>query len=138
MAEGLFYGTVTAAGVQLDQERAYQQFAKRKWLGKPIEVTIRAKRSKRSLDQNAYLHGVIIPMIAEEVGYERHEADQVREALMGLCFGTHEDKISGLQVPNKRSSKLTTKEFTDLIDWAVRWAATTLGMVIPLPNEVPY
>jgi hypothetical protein len=134
----LFYGTVTTEGVKLDQERAYQQFAKRKFLGKLIEVTIRAKRSKRSLDQNAYWHGVVVPMIADETGYDRHEHDQVHYALVSLCFGTHEDRLSHLQVPNARSSQLTTKQFTELIEWAVRWAAVTLGVVIPLPNEVPY
>ena len=138
MAEGLFYGTVTEKGVTLDQEHAYHQFAKRKWLGKPVEVVIRAKRSKRSLDQNAAWWGLIVSAIAEEVGYDRSEYDECHYALVARFFGTHTDKITGATVPNARSSKLSTKEFSELIDGTVKWAAQELGIVVPMPDDLPF
>jgi hypothetical protein len=133
---GTFYGTVNIHGVQLDQERAYHQFATRKWLGKPVEVTIRAKRSKRSISQNNTWWGLIVPAIAEEVGYDRSEHDECHYALVARFFGTHTDKISGATVPNARSSKLSTKQFSELIDGTVRWAATDLGLVLPMPDDL--
>ncbi len=139
MAEGIFYGIVTTTdGVKLDQERAYQQFAKRKFLGKAIEVTIRAKRSKRSLDQNALWWSLIVPAIADEVGYDRSEHDECHYALVARFFGTHVDKISGATIANARSSKLSTKQFTELIDGTVKWAAQELGLVLPMPDDVPF
>lgn len=134
--EGIFYGTVTAQGVVLDQSAAYQTFAMRKFMGKPVEVIIRAKRSKRSLDQNALWWSIIVPAIAEEVGYDRSEHDECHYALVARFFGTHTDKISGAMVPNARSSKLSTKQFSELIDGTVRWAATDLGLVLPMPDDL--
>ncbi len=137
MLEGIFYGRVTEAGMLLlDQEGAYLQFAKRKFAGKAIEVTIRAKRSKRSLDQNALWWSIIVPAIAEEVGYDRSEHDECHYALVARFFGTHTDKISGATVANARSSKLSTKQFSELIDGTVRWAATDLGLVLPMPDDL--
>ena len=136
MADGLFYGTVTAAGVKLDQEAAYHQFARRKWLGKPVEVIIRGKRSKRTLAQNRLLWGQVLPALAEELGYDRHELELLHYGLLGKRFGTKKDKLSGLELPVKTSSQLSTKEFSDYVDWTVRLAAVDYGIVIDLPGDV--
>lgn len=102
--------------------------------GKRIELVIRKPKSKRSLDQNAWWWGVAVPMIAESLGYDRHEYEQVHYALVSKCFGVRHDPRLG-EVPNARSSQLTVQEFADLMDWSVRWAAEFCGVVLPLPNE---
>ena len=70
------------------------------------------------------------------LGYDRHEREQLHYALLAECFGTAWDQRFGLSVPRVSSSKLTTGEFTQLIDWAVRWAATEHACRIPLPGEI--
>ena len=57
---------------------------------------------------------------------------------MARFFGTHTDKITGATVPNARSSKLSTKEFSELIDGTVKWAAQELGIVVPMPDDLPF
>ena len=102
--------------------------------GKP--VVIKARTSKRSLDQNAYVWGVAYPIIAESLGYDLHEHEDLHYALVAKCFGEHFDKRVGAMVPNKRSSKMTTAEFSTYMEWLVRFAATDLGgIVVPLPGE---
>ena len=102
----------------------------------PMEVVVRRRQQQRSLDQNAWIWGVAYPVIAEELGYDKHEHEDLHYALVAKCFGEHFDKRLGAMVPNKRSSKLTTKEFSDYMEWLVRFAATELGgILVPLPNE---
>lgn len=103
--------------------------------GKAIEAVIRPRRTKRSLDQNAWLWGVALPLLADSLGYERHEHEQLHYALLGECFGTVHDQRFGRDIPRVSSSRLNTKEFSDYMEWLVRWAAVEHGCVIPLPGE---
>lgn len=102
--------------------------------GKQIEIVIRKPKSKRSLEQNAWHWGIAVPMIADALGYDRHEHDQVHYALVSKCFGVRHDPKLG-EVPNKRSSQLTVQEFAELMEWECRFAAEFCGVVLPLPNE---
>jgi hypothetical protein len=112
----------------------------RVWLktlrGKDTELVIRERKSQRSLDQNAWIWGVAYPVIAEALGYDSHEIEELHYGLVAKWGGEHFDKRLGAMVPNKRSSKLTTKEFSDYMEWLVRFAAVELGgIVVPLPGE---
>ena len=104
--------------------------------GQRVEVIVRPERSKRSIKQNKWLFGCALPLLAECLGYDKHEHEDLHYAMVAKCYGTHYDEKLGLDVPNRRSSKLTTREFSDYMEWFVRFAATEFGCVIPLPNEV--
>jgi hypothetical protein len=104
--------------------------------GERVQVVIRRQSSQRSLDQNAWIWGVAYPEIAEALGYDSHEINDLHYALVAKCFGEHFDKRVGAMVPNKRSSHLTTREFSDYMEWLVRFAAMECGgIVVPLPGE---
>ncbi len=136
MTEGTFYGRVTPDGdLELQQPAAYLAFARRKFAGKDVEVLIRQRRTKRSLKQNRSLFGLELAPLAAELGYERHELDHLRYGLLGKFFGTHTDRATGTIVPNKTSSQLTTKEFSDFMEFVARFAAQEYGVVLSLPNE---
>jgi hypothetical protein len=99
------------------------------------ELNQPVQRRRRSDRQNAWIWGVAYPLIAETLGYDRHEHDEIHYALVAKCFGTHHDDKLAIDVPNVRSSKLSTKQFSDYMDWLVRFAAQEWGCVIPLPDE---
>lgn len=133
----VFHGTVTEDG-RVDFERSEQAMRKnylRQMAGKRVDVTVKIHRNKRSLDQNAWHWGVAIPVIANALGYDKHEHDDLHYALVAKCFGVHRDDKLGQEVPNVRSSSLTTAQFSELMEWEVRWAATEYGITVPLPNE---
>jgi hypothetical protein len=95
-------------------------------------VSIRPVRKRRSLDQNAYWWAVPVRLIAEYCGYD---PEQMHYALLGEWQG-YVDGPVGPPVPRcSSSSKLTTAEFTELIDWVQRWAAEELDVQIPSPGE---
>jgi hypothetical protein len=103
--------------------------------GQPVEI--RRQKKDRSLDQNAWCWGVAYPLIAESLGYEPHEIEELHYGLVAKWGGEHFDKRLGAMVPNKRSSKLTTKEFSDYMEWLVRFGAKECGGVnVPLPGEM--
>ena len=133
-AQFVFPASVSSTGSAAvdDSKRLAATLAK--LAGKRIEVVIRKPKSKRSVQQNAWWWGIAVPMIAEALGYDRHEHDQVHYALVSKCFGVRHDPKLG-EVPNKRSSKLTIAEFAELMEWSVRVAAQEWGVLLPLPNE---
>ena len=134
----VFSAVVDADGVLHFEplERAQRQAHVRQFRNSKVVVTITRPKSIRSLDQNAWIWGVAYPVIAEAIGYDLHEHEDLHYALVAKCFGEHFDKRVGAMVPNKRSSKLSTKEFSEYMEWLVRFAAIDLGgIVVPLPGE---
>jgi hypothetical protein len=97
--------------------------------GKAVFVTVERIFRQRSIPQNSYYFGIVIPCLMEWSGYDK---DEMHEALKEKFLRI--EKVEGL--PSTRSTAdLTTIEFMDYIDEIVRWAATQ-GVDIPEPNEV--
>lgn len=117
--------------VGLDRAQLRREIAE--YEGKPVVVTITDRRSDR---QNAWIWGVALPIIADHLGYDRHEHETLHYDILAQRFGTV-TRPSGLVMPTQTSSKLSVKDFSDYMDWLVRYAAETWGVVVPLPDEVP-
>lgn len=130
--EAPMLGVRTATGITLDRDSRERL----RQLSEGTRVEVRVARRTRSLDQNAWIWGVAYPQIAEAIGYEPHEIEELHYGLVAKWGGEHFDKRLGAMVPNQRSSKLTTKQFSDYMEWLVRFAAKECGgVVITLPDE---
>ena len=100
--------------------------------GKDAELIIRLPKQVRSLDQNAYWHAVPVRLLAEHTGYSEKE---MSDAMLGECFGWKKGPV-GRDIPVKESTAdLTVDEFTQLIDWALKWGPEFHGVPIPAPGE---
>ncbi len=99
--------------------------------GWAFEVT--EARRQRSLEQNAYLWGVVYATLERETG--QPSADW-HEFWLGEFFGWDTLELFGRKrlKPKRRSSRLTTVEFADYVDFILRRAAEQ-GIYIPGPNE---
>ena len=108
--------------------------------GQDVDVIVRKHQRTRSLPQNRWHWSVAVPMIALAVGYDMplSEADKelVHYGLVEKCFGTTWNEKLKLDLPNVRSSHLSTVEFSTLMEWEARYAATEFGIYIPMPDEV--
>ena len=133
----VFNGVVTADGrLELDGIEAIQRRRYlRSLVGKRVGLVIRERRTQRSHNQNAWLWGIALPLLADALGYDEHEHETLHYALLGECFGHVYDPRSGQTVLAKTSSQLNTKEFAEYMEWLVRWAATEHNCRIPLPGE---
>lgn len=104
------------------------------WLGdKDGKFTIEVRKSAeiRSLNQNRYYRGVVIPYLIETFGYEPEEMHQIMAAmfLMYLKEGTIQEFV-------RSTTTLSKAEFEDYLEKIRRWAFSEQGIKIPLPNEV--
>lgn len=133
----VFHGTVSADGrlVLDDDERLRRQGYLRTLAGKRVDVVVKPYHRRRSDPQNKWWWGIAVPLIAHELGYDKHEHEQLHYALVAKCFGTTTDQKLHQEIPNVRSSQMTTVQFSELMEWAVRWAAQDYGIEIPLPGE---
>jgi hypothetical protein len=133
----VFHGEVSADGrlMLLEVEQARRRSYLQSIAGKDVDVIVRVHRERRSDLQNRWWWGIAVPLIAQELGNDKHEHEAVHYALVAKCFGTTWNPALKQEIPNVRSSHLTTAQFSDLMAWVVRWAADEYNIVIPLPGE---
>lgn len=103
-----------------------------------VKVTSQKARSK---PQNAYFHGVMLPIIVDglrEAGWDDvHDAEDAKNIVKALFLTrTSVNKKTGETAEMIRNtSGLTTLEFTEFIDRLIKWGAEYLNIQIPYPNE---
>ena len=135
MIQPVFHGVVRGGVLELEpRERDLRHGWLKSLEGCSVDVTVKKHHNKRSDRQNRYWWGVAVPLIAHELGYDKHEHESVHYALVSKCFGVTHDVSLG-EIPKVKSSHLNREQFSELMEWAVRWAASELGIVVPLPNE---
>lgn len=111
------------------------------YAGKTIRIKVAKWTKPRSLPQNRFYFGVLIPQVIDALvdnGINRDELNvEVVHDLLKMKFlkkelvSEHGEVIEIVQ----STSKLTTEEFSIYIDDIVRWCAETLSYVVYLPNE---
>ena len=108
---------------------------------KDLAVTIEVKMKKRvrSDVQNAYYWGVVIAMIVERLRELGHDVDRdlTHEFLKGRFLYselTNPNTGEVMRIPRK-TSDLTTEEFIEYMEHVKQFAAETLDIYIPDPNE---
>lgn len=99
--------------------------------GQEVEVIVRKVRKRRSVRENDYYHGVVVKMIADELGYE--EPMDVHMELRRKFLPMDD---TGPLMKSRSTTSLSTVEMEDYLSRIRVWAATFLGLMIPLPNEV--
>lgn len=98
-----------------------------------IKMTVEKVRKTRSDQQNKYYWGVVVALIADELGYNPWERQDVHNALKEAVRGKMGDER--LKVPISTST-MNTGEFTEYIDDCRRWASMQLGIDIPDPTNI--
>lgn len=127
----IFRGRVLSGGLlALDRPRDYARHV-RSFAGKFVEVVIRKQRTKRSLDQNSFIH-VAATIASNHTGYTIAE---VKLLWMGECWGWH--TVGGHELPVKpHTSDMTVDEARYFIEWLPIWSLEHMDVQIPLPGEV--
>lgn len=101
--------------------------------GCEIEVEIRERRKKRSLDQNAGFHAMITPWARDE----GHNITELKRDLLGEIFGWSDvvSPLSQNRTPKlAHTSELTVSQFSELIERTLDIAAGC-GYVLVAPDE---
>lgn len=96
---------------------------------------------KRTLPQNAYLHGVLIPEFKNAIrnaGYDEMRSDEQAKQLMKQMFLKRSvTNINTGEVLEyvEDTHNLKTVEFNVLIEDVIKFCAETLNYIIHFPNE---
>lgn len=104
----------------------------------PVEVSAKPYKAKRSTDQNALLWSIyadIIRMGGEAMaGWTK---DDLHEFFLGSHFGWTECRLFGerRKKPARRSSRLNKQEFSDFVEFIVRFMAEQ-GVYLQLPGDI--
>lgn len=101
--------------------------------GKHI-ISIEKSRQSRSLAQNKYYWGVIIPMLASEFGYFK---DEMHEILRRKFISyTKENPYTGeVEMFARSTTKLSTIDMEIYLECIRAWALSEFSIYLPLPNE---
>jgi hypothetical protein len=98
-------------------------------------IKIERPKKDRSIKENNYYHGVVVKMIADEVG---ELPETIHEELKYMFL-----KYEGLNKLNgetewrvKSTTELSTVEMEEYLEYCRVWAHEFLELVIPLPNQV--
>jgi hypothetical protein len=84
----------------------------------------------RSVEANNYYWGVIVHILALEIGYDKED---MHEALRHKFLQW--EGVEGIPTC-VTTTKLSTDQFWQYCEMIRRWAATDLGIYIPDPNEI--
>ena len=101
--------------------------------GKRLRVEVSEFRKRRSQEQNAYLWGVVYKTLTDATG---NAADDLHTYFLGEWAGWETINVMGSlrRVPVRRSSKMTTVEFSEYVAFIQQRAAETVGVFIPDPE----
>lgn len=144
MKELLYYSTVSDTG-KISVPRRMEQEVGEKFRGQRIEIIFRKKKKHRSSEQNRYYWGVVIPYILEafiELGNDLQEgnpehAGLIHDFLKRRCLPARQvcDAQGELIELAPSTAGLSTTEMMEYIDRVCLFAAESLNVAIPQPNE---
>lgn len=109
--------------------------------GKPIVITIEKQGRKRSLLQNNYYWGVVIPLVRDGLihnGYnEVKTADDAHEVCRAMFLKKEivSEDTGDIIISIRSSTSLSTTEAMGYYAAIQQWAAEFLNIQIPDPNE---
>lgn len=120
--------------------RAWSRLAEvlKHWRDGEYTITIERKHANRSQKQNAYWWGVCVRLVSEHTGYDPDDVHELAKHMFlpkHLAVADGNGEVVGEYVLGGSTSKLNTLEFGEFIERFRRWAAETLDVAIPDPDQ---
>lgn len=136
----VIYGTVIEGHLTRDADLRFLT-ALATNTGKDVKITVERGR-KRSLNQNSYYFGVVVPAVQDmliEYGndVDTEETHSFLKEHVGKLVSAVTDKRGRRMAIVKSSTALSSKEWEEYMERIKRWAAQE-GVYIPDPNEDKY
>lgn len=103
--------------------------------GRDVWVTVKRKMKPHTDNQRSYYFGVVVNMIAAEIG---ESVDETHALLKEKFIPRRQiELLNGKHLEMPATTRFfTTEEFTDYINRIKVWASQFLGLSIPDANEV--
>jgi len=101
--------------------------------GKDVKVVVRERHATRSLNQNAYLWGVVYKVISDETG---EDSDRLHDIFRTLFLTEHRSFRGKYLDVVKSTTGLSKIEMMEYITNIIVYASRELGIYIPSSDEV--
>lgn len=106
-----------------------------------VGIVVEPYKYNRSGSQNRYYWGVVIPLIADEIGEEKDVTHDILKARFLKYKKTIKSKRTGQEKTMTvvgSTTKMTTVEFMEYTETVKRWASIHLNIFIPDPGDVSF
>jgi len=103
--------------------------------GDAVEIELSKPKRTRTNNQNAYVFGIIVPMLCDAIGYPVSESGECWDAVkiaVGHCKDTKIGKVA------LTTRNMDTKAFSELIERIRTFSSVELNTRIPAPDETDY
>ena len=135
----LFYGEISESGKLKIYKRKDFENELHLFAGKKVVISIEKKTKKRSINQNAYYFGVVVPLFRSgllDIGYkvsleETHTFLKAKFLVKEIVNENTGEILTSV----KSTTELTTVQFMEFIEDIQQFGAEFLGIQIPSPNE---
>lgn len=97
-----------------------------------LTLTISAEQPTRSNQANRFYWGVVVPLIAEHLGYQK---DELHEALKQKFLSLDAEPDAHGLMRARSTASMTKKEFGDFLENVITWAGSEFGIEIPEPRD---
>lgn len=96
-----------------------------------VKIEVKPHKKIRSLNQNAYYHGVVLQIISEDTG---HTPEELHDVFRKMFLSHTTKKVFGLTLDHlATTTDLTTVEFMNYID-RITALVGEAGITIPPPS----
>lgn len=132
------FGQIRNGRIHFHNRRWFDEAIRRFRDGAEVEIEVSRRRATRSINQNAYYFGVVLQLISDYTGYtvdELHDAMKAKFIPKKLAFCDGNGVVQDELVLGGSTRKMTTIEFHDYIEQIRRFAAESLDVNIPDPDE---
>ena len=134
-----YTGRVGGDRIIIHRRKEMEEMIIHHFAGHEIELTIQRKRKRRSLMQNAYYYGVIIPIVCKglnNAGYKvgTCETHEFLKSMFNRKDLVNEATGEILQTVGSTAA-MSTVDMMDYFESITQWTAEYLNIEIPAPNE---
>ena len=98
-----------------------------------VEIIVRKKRSRRSLDQNAFFHSWI-NLLSNYTGYSFDQMKNIVKYKFLKAEAINE-KTGEIYEYIKETSSLNKSDFADFCTEIQHWSKDTFNLILPVPGE---
>ena len=135
-----YWGEVNENGIlRITNRKKLDSDLAKYFTGKHVEITIQKRRKKRSLPQNSYYWGIVVPIVQQgfiDLGNEcsKEDVHEFLKAKFNYKEIVNEKTGEIISFPQSTAS-ITTSQFMDYIAEIQRFGSEFLSVRIPDPNE---
>ena len=123
----LFFGKIENGNLKLDEADIFRGYIL-SFEGKEIQLTIEKKSKNVTIPQMRYYRGVLVPMVAKEMG-DTHE--ETHDFLTSMFLKDYKELNGKRYTIIRSTTELNTIEFTEFIENVKRFSAIELHLVLP-------